>query len=168
MLTACGKYDIIVLENIQEVPIVLKSKKANRIKFETWMDKKDVETLDTFAREKGMTRSAASRYIIMDYIKNKAPYNIKEDPQVKELREAIISLNTFPAKEIKMPDNVDPVIAEGVRRTVTENMELLGLNNEEFSKFIEIAIKSGIKELTENNAPEIQSLRNYYYEKAKK
>ncbi len=56
-------------------------------------------------QERGMTRSAESRYIIMDYLKNKAPYNIKEDPQVMELREAVISLNIFPAKQIKMPES---------------------------------------------------------------
>jgi hypothetical protein len=41
----------------------------------------------------------------MDYLKNKAPYNIKEDPQVMELREAVISFNIFPAKQIKMPES---------------------------------------------------------------
>ena len=66
------------------------------IKFDIWMDRGDADALDTFARERGMTRSAESRYIIMDYLKNKAPYNIKEDPQVMELREAVISLNIFP------------------------------------------------------------------------
>lgn len=75
------------------------------IKFDIWMDREDVDALDTFARERGMTRSAESRYIIMDYLKNKAPYNIKEDPQVMELREAVISLNIFPAKQIKMPES---------------------------------------------------------------
>ena len=65
------------------------------IKFDIWMDRGDADALDTFARERGMTRSAESRYIIMDYLKNKAPYNIKEDPQVMELREAVISLIYF-------------------------------------------------------------------------
>ncbi len=118
-----------------------------------------------------MTRSAASRYIIMDYLKDKetAQHKIKIDPQLEEVRDAIITLNesidSFP--EISLPDDVDPVIAAGVRNTVIENMQAMGLDIKNFKEFIESTIKMKILSLIENKTPGSKALIEYYHKKAK-
>lgn len=105
----------------------------------------------------------------MDYLKDKAQYNIKEDPQVKELREAVISLNQVPVKkDVRMPDNADPVLAEGIRETLKENMEFLGLDPDEYKQFIDVAVIAGVEVMMEHDARGIQLLKNDYYEKANK
>ncbi len=149
---------------------MIKSNKVNRKKFDIWMDKEDIVALDFYAKEKGMTRSAASRYIIMDYLKDKDTTQQKNkiDPQFEEVREAVTALNNSPymPPDVELPDNVDPVIAEGVRNTVIENMKHMGLYTDEYKDFIERAIKLDIKSLMENDDKYTKACINYYHEKA--
>lgn len=144
-----------------------------KIKFETWLDKEDILKLDRYAEAKGMSRSAASRFIIMNFLNQqdaRANQDTAIDPQLKEVRDAVISLDkavkNYP--EINIPYDVDPIIAIGVRDTVMENMLAMGLDIERHKDFIECAVRTKIQSLYEKNAPGTRELIDYYYAKYKR
>ena len=109
----------------------------------------------------------------MDYQKDKdtAQQKKKIDPQFEEVREAIISLNAShnTPSDVGLPEDVDPVIAEGVRNTVTENFKAIGLYTDEYKDLIENAIKINIQSIVKNKDDvNTKALIEYYYEKAQK
>lgn len=141
-----------------------------KIKFETWLEKDDIIKLDKYAEARGMSRSAASRFIIMNFLNQqdiRAGQDVVIDPQLKEVRDAVLSLDktvkNYP--DINIPYDVDPIIAIGVRDTVMENMLAMGLDIEQYKEFIEVAVRTKIQSLCEGDAPGTKELIDYYYSK---
>ncbi len=108
----------------------------------------------------------------MEHIKDKEKENelmdTEEMKRILSVAPAVMMLNASPNKlpDVELPDNVDPVIAEGVRNTITENFKDMGLCTDEYKDFMERAIKAQIKRLTENDDPGTKAYIAYYYEKA--
>lgn len=145
-----------------------------KIKFETWLEKDDIIKLDKYAEARGMSRSAASSDILLNYLKQQdaqaeqeIAQDIEIDPQLKEVRDAVIALDKMVENypEIDIPYDVDPIIAIGVRDTVTENMLAMGLDIEQYKEFIEVAVRTKIQSLCEGDAPGTKELIDYYYSK---
>ncbi len=108
----------------------------------------------------------------MEHLKDKKKENELMDTEdmksILSVAPAVMMLNASPNKlpDVELPENVDPVIAEGVRNTITENFKDMGLYTDEYKDFMERAIKIQIKNLMENDNPYSKAYIEFYYEKA--
>lgn len=144
----------------------------NRIKFETWIEKDALAELDKFAQNNGMSRSAASRFALLNFLRldnlaNSSQYQT-EDHQIYEMRAAIFSLQ----KEISKSNFEDPALAAPIHMDdetakisllIRENTEALfqdsGFTGPEYDGIKESLTRIGLSAIQSGEA---EDLKRYY------